>query len=202
MENKQKIAAIAASLHNKPNKGALFDIVEKLIASGEMEDNDLAILYRFFMPTVGRIKNPFHWLVKAHGNKDVRFYLNHVYSDGARLLSTDGHRLHVINEVKPAGWYDDNKVLVHEPSWAKYPDIEKIMPTGNREEIKLSEIEINVLDEKTTVYLMSNEAGMNKKYVDEACALSDDHTIIFFPERRMLKVAYDNGFALVMGMRR
>ena len=126
----QRIAALAAEIDRKPNKAQAFDIVLNVIESYGATDDQLAKLYAFFMPPITKIKSPFHWLVKARGDKDVRYYLNHVYSDGKRLISTDGHRAHVFNEKRPAGWYDDNEQLVHKPDWATYPDIDSVLPCG------------------------------------------------------------------------
>ena len=205
MSNKRHIAEIAANFHKKPSKADIFSAIEHLIEAADIENprnnERLAKLYAFFMPPVTKIKGPFHWLVKARGNKDVRYYLNYVYSDGKRLISTDGHRAHVVyGNERPAGWYDDNEQLAHDPDWATYPNIDAVLPCkGSSFTLDIKKLPIHTVDLKTHLYVMSDGFGMNKKYIDEACGLSPEYKLIYFKKSQRCKVLYDNAEAVIMG---
>ena len=204
MENvTQRIARKAANLDRKPIKSAAFDIVLSIIESYGATDEQLAQLYAFFLPPVAKIKGPFDWLVKARGNKDFRYYLNHVYSDGKRLISTTGHRAHVVlNDARLAGWYDDNEQIIHPLGWATYPDIDTVLPCeGLGLELNIKDLAIHPVDLKTSLYVMPAGWGMNKKYIDEACGLSPDYTLVYFAESQRCKVFYDNAEAVIMARR-
>ncbi|MCK4870783.1 MAG: hypothetical protein KAS93_06710 [Gammaproteobacteria bacterium] len=198
----QRIARKAANLSRKPNKPAAFDIVLSIIESYGATDEQLADLYAFFLPPVTKIKSPFHWLVRARGDKDVRYYLNHVYSDGKKTMATDGHRAHVINEKRPAGWYDDNDQIIQDPAWATYPDVMAVLPCkGVGITLKIKELPIHTVSDKVFLYVMPDGFGMNKKYVDEACGLSPDYVLTYFTDSTRCRVVYDNAEAVIMGRR-
>lgn len=76
-------------------------------------------------------KNDADWIQLAVPVKDVRYYLNEAYSDGARLMGTDGHRLHITTGItRPAGWYDkggQRLALADDESW-EYPDVDRVIP--------------------------------------------------------------------------
>ena len=97
MSNTTQIATLASMLGRKPSKEQLFAVVKNAIETDFVTEADWAKLYAYFLPSVTKIKSPFDWCVKAHSNKDARYYLNHVYADGERTIATDGHRLHVLN---------------------------------------------------------------------------------------------------------
>ena len=198
-DSKQRIARLAANLSKKPNKTYAFNVVLDIIESYGATDAQLASLYAFFLPPVTKIKGPFDWLIKARSEKDVRYYLNHVYSDGERTMATDGHRLHVINEKRKPGWYDDNDQLIHDPEWAKYPNVDQVLPcSGSSFTLKVKDLPIHTVDLKTQLYVMPDGWGMNKKYIDEACGLSPDHKVIYFKDSQKCKVIYDDAEAVIM----
>jgi len=199
------VYTLAAQLPKKPNKAECFDLVNLLIETGEKPtDEVLAILYAFFMPTITSVKTPFEWLVKARAKKDVRYYLNHVYNDGKRFISTDGHRLHIVKDAREPGWYDDKQRYIHSADWAKYPNVDSII-TG------LKDTAYDLIDFKTlqvkkigelTVYDMPDGTGINIKYLKEALSLSDDYEIKYYPSHQKLQVIHSNGAkAIVMGIR-
>jgi len=201
-DSTQRIAQLAANLSKKPNKTYAFNVVLDIIENYGATDTQLASLYAFFLPPITKIKSPFDWLVKARGNRDVRYYLNHVYSDGERTMATDGSRLHVINEKRTAGWYDDNEQLVHNEDWARYPDVDQVLPcSGSSFTLKVKDLPIHTVDLKTHLYVMPDGWGMNKQYIDEACGLSSDHSVIYFTDSQKCKVIYDNGEAVIMARR-
>lgn len=92
--------------------------------------------YRYLLvsmkPATGKAgKNDAAWVHLAVGVKDIRYYLNWDYSDGKRLMATDGHRLHIATGItRPAGWYDKGGqmlTLADEEGW-EYPDVDRIIP--------------------------------------------------------------------------
>lgn len=87
--------------------------------------------------------------VAAAVSKDhTREALTHVYSDGTRIMATDGHRLHVYTPDEgclPAGYYDllkKTKTEVHLNSVELdlvYPDVDRVIPkAGNMIDISCS----------------------------------------------------------------
>ena len=198
----QTIATAASRLRKKPSKVEAFEIVESAaISEGRMSEEQLAVLYVFFMPTITKIKSPFHWCVKAKGKKDVRYYLNHVYSDGVRTMATDGHRLHVINEVREKGWYDNNDQLIHQDGYANYPDMDRVIPSGKGFTLlNFDDLSVN-RSRGTDVYLMPDGHGINIKHMKEALALSNNPVLKYFTTEQRLLIEHDNGFAVVMAIR-
>lgn len=92
--------------------------------------------YRYLLaamkPATGKAgKNDAAWAHLAVGVNDIRYYLNWAYSDGKRLMATDGHRLHIATGItRPAGWYDkggQRLALADEEGW-EYPDVDRIIP--------------------------------------------------------------------------
>ena len=83
------------------------------------------------LPTAKAGKNDADWVHLAVAVKDIRYYLNWDYSDGTRLMATDGHRLHIATGIqRPAGWYDKGGQRLDETAtegW-EYPDVDRIIP--------------------------------------------------------------------------
>ncbi|MCK5020277.1 MAG: hypothetical protein KAS32_24775, partial [Candidatus Peribacteraceae bacterium] len=104
-----EIASMAYQLKVK-RKDVFYKLIN-LLAEGTEDpvnnDDFLATIYAYFLPPVSaKSKTPDLWVAKAMA-KDVRYYLNFVYSDGERLMATDGHRLHVlITDKYEPGYYD------------------------------------------------------------------------------------------------
>lgn len=128
-----------ANKQKKINKATAFQIINDISAGKHEGDEisispvELAALYSFFMPPVPRKpKTPEEWVALAMPKNDVRFYLNYLYSDGNRLMATDGTRLHVYKTEKyPAGFYDAamNSVAVD----GTYPQIDQVIPSNVKE---------------------------------------------------------------------
>ena len=82
-------------------------------ASGQTDTalapEDWQRLLLFFGPKApAKAKTAAEWVAKAVGKKDKRDYLNYLYSDGSRLIATDGHRVHLsafTDGEFPAGYY-------------------------------------------------------------------------------------------------
>jgi hypothetical protein len=72
--------------------------------------------------------SPFKLASLFRAKKDVRYYLNAIYSDGENLIASDGHAIIKINHTVPAGWYHDNGI-VNPDMDAKFPDFMRVYNT-------------------------------------------------------------------------
>lgn len=76
------------------------------------------------------------FVAAAASGDHTREALTYVYSDGGRIMATDGHRLHVYapEECLPAGYYEiirKTKTEVHLNSVELdlvYPDVDRVIP--------------------------------------------------------------------------
>ena len=104
-----EIAQLADTLpKSEYNKKAIYyTFREALRNNGQFDKAGLASLYAYFMPSLpAKPKTSEQWVAMAMANKDVRYYLNYIYSDGNRIMATDGHRLHIVNKSVAQGFYD------------------------------------------------------------------------------------------------
>jgi hypothetical protein len=127
--NINEIATLANNLSTKTKKREAFDVVLQAIdQGGQIDSNELAKLYQYFTPPIPKKPTtPEQWVALAMAKNDIRYYLNHIYSDGGRLMATDGHRLHVYKTNKyPVGFYDQNMNLIEVD--ATYPQIDRVIP--------------------------------------------------------------------------
>jgi len=74
--------------------------------------------------------SPFKLASLFRAKKDVRYYLNAIYSDGEKLLASDGHTLIRINHTVPKGFYHDNGI-VNSDIEAVFPDFMRVYNTKN-----------------------------------------------------------------------
>jgi len=83
---------------------------------------------------MGKItKKDFKWLNKAVSTDDGRFNLSKVYCDGKNLVSTDGHRLHILNgvgKIFEVGHYNKNNKKV-KFDWS-FPDYHMVIPDKSK----------------------------------------------------------------------
>jgi len=129
----------------KASKKDAYATVCNLIEGMKLTEPDLAALYSYFMPVAPAVcKTPEQWVARAMGDRDVRAYLNYVYSDGERIVATDGHRMHSWKTDKyPAGYYD--KMMNPVDVEYKYPDVGRVIPKRCRQD-RRSEFEIGDLE--------------------------------------------------------
>lgn len=190
--------ATLASKSKKPNKQAAFDKLIELCETYDISATDAAPLYSYFMPPIPATpKTPEQWVAKARGKKDVRFYLNFMYSDGNNLIATDGHRLHMIPTNLEQGYYDDqiNKL----DDQGRFPDVSVFFVDGKDRIINIKRMEVS-LYKGLEVYLFPEDLKVNKRYVDEMrgdathflCKIINDRVIAELPGNRS---------AVVMGVR-
>ena len=134
----QNIPSIAANV-KKPTKRQAFDLVKELIyKAGDLDDNprlqaDYARLYSYFLPPVPtKAKTPELWVSKAMAKNNARGYLRFLYSDGKRLIATNGHYLHLCPTTLAEGFY--NTELEPVGDQGKYPDIDRVIPSVPRQD--------------------------------------------------------------------
>lgn len=156
------IATRAANLPHKVKKADAFARVKEL-AEKPADLDTLAHLYAYFLPPLpAKAKDPAVWVARAKGVNDVRHYLNYLYSDGNRLIATDGHRLHLMPTNLPAGFYDKARNPVDVD--AKYPDVDRIIP-------KLDQGTPHKLEDLAGLPVRTSEVGARGQYTIHAYEL-------------------------------
>jgi hypothetical protein len=204
-----EIATLARDIRAK--KQDCYNIVIKLIEGREATDLDLAELYQFFMPpTPAKPKTDIHWLLKAKANKDIRNYLNYLYSDGSRLYATDGHRLHILMDANhPAGFYDSelNKLDID----YKYPDIDRVIPHHQtQKDMRVVDLQAYEVRNIEGVNSPSYEAGkvgkawISRPYLDAAISRFDKSRpvrVSYGGEHEAIKFLQGDLVAVVMPVR-
>jgi len=210
--NINKIAAKADALRNKDaTKAICFNLV-KWAASheGVMVEEDLARLYRYFMPTSpAKPKTDWSWVALAAGKKDVRFYLNYIYSDGKRLMATDGSRLHLVKTDKyEPGYYDRAGTKIHDIDWHTYPNVDRVIPNEELLDAKVafSELEMSVTPKASAPYdhvYYFGDTCVCSAYLKEAVLGFNHNTIEYKDHDNGLAVMIhdDNKIAIVMPIR-
>jgi len=170
---------IARLAHNLKVKKS--DIYTALLIAidngGTFSDHDLSKLYKYFLPALpAKPKTPEQWVAMAIAKNDPHKHLSYVYSDGKRIIATDGHRAHIFyTNTYTAGFYNRAMVKVHDVDWAKYPDIDKITKGVDFDtELQLSDMPIQSLEmggRSVPYYLLPGEGrpqGLNCTYLDTA----------------------------------
>jgi hypothetical protein len=126
------VAQCAASL-GKTSKKEAFDHLQQMIerATNDEEILALAFLYNQFQPALPtKPKTSFQWVAKAMPKKDIRFYLNYVYTDSNYIVATDGNRLHLTkNHQGLSGYYNKNMHSVKVDH--NYPNYERAIDLDN-----------------------------------------------------------------------
>jgi hypothetical protein len=67
------------------------------------------------------LDGPFLLAAKFMAKKDVRYYLNYIYSDGNTLTASTSHVLIQVNHKCEPGFYDQLGNLVEPPEFCKIP---------------------------------------------------------------------------------
>jgi hypothetical protein len=206
----------------KKNEG-FYNINQLIDAYNNHDDNAaeaaLVALYSFFSESVKKMKeyNPFQWTAMAIGQKDIRSFLNYVYSDGSNLIGTDGCRMHVVPYMDyPAGYYDSNMVKIDKTD--QYPDWEKVMVDTAAAgvmfypNINLREMPIINKGQNFEVYELPDGLLVNCKYLDQAVQMLDDKNVIdYYVEfsgtngdepYKMLLVGNDGQRAVIMPVKK
>lgn len=171
-----KLANTAAK-QKKPNKKEAQDILRTLADKHPESLEALSHLYTYFMPPAPKkAKTAWEWITLAMGYKDRREELNYVYVNERHIVSTDGHRLHLMpnNDGLEPGFYLANGDKVHDPDYRRYPDYERIIPNKSRMVAEqISEAPERVEIGNVHVYRMpwTEEYGLNAQYLEAALML-------------------------------
>ena len=170
--------ATAANTRRKGNKAntfiALLDLIglsypvgpDTPISPDEVEA--LADLYAFFLPA--RVKDPktsAQWVAQAIDPHQIRAGLKYMYADGAVLVATDNHRLHMAtytDRLYAVGFYDrEGQAVSHE---AVFPDYLRVIPT---ETSKVDLPEFFQLSFFGGIHFYKiGQHGYNRQYIDSA----------------------------------
>jgi len=109
-------------------------------------------LLKYFLPASPAVpKTPEQWCAKAvAGKNDVRYYLRYLYSDGSRLVGTDGHRMHLTSTDWAEGFYCP-KTGARVDIDAKYPDIGHVLnfERPNLQTVVMADLETKLLPPPT-----------------------------------------------------
>lgn len=185
MTKKIDIITMAANLH-KPTKAEILALIRDIIDSDNytLNDRETAELFSYFIPaTPQRAKTPQQWVARAAAAKDIRNYLNFVYSDGERLIATDGHRLHWIEtEEYPKGYYIPSTLDAITCN-DTYPDIDRVIPATyakDCQQCKLSEFKVIDTGKHGLAYKLPNDTYVNKKYL-AAVYNRDAEMLLYLP---------------------
>jgi len=114
----------------KESKNTNYQNVLDLANGEQLSDSQISELLRYFAPKAPKTpKTLFDWVSQAVAKKDVRPYLNYVYSDGERIIGCNGHVL----LVAPTGQYGKGyycpKTKNHVESINyNYPEIDRLLP--------------------------------------------------------------------------
>lgn len=197
-------AATRATAMKKPNKKEAHEIVRELISKGALTGHEAAALYAYFMPSVpARPKTPEQWVARAVAVNDVRAYLKYLYSDGKRLIASDGHRLHLCPTELPEGYYDTNLQPLDSKNMGKYPDVDRVTPKdGETHTVTAEQLQVEEFGKPVTyVYRLPHGVMVNKKYWDDAASHLETTTYLV-GESRAVRIDYEDGrLAVIMPLR-
>jgi hypothetical protein len=202
--NIDTIATLADKLpREQTKKAAIFALTNELARGHELTEHDIAMLYAYFTPnTPAKPKTDIQWLALALPKNDVRYYLNYIYSDGARIMATDGHRLHVVtNSEYDAGYYDKN--MNKAECNGKFPDIDKLIGDYPKS-MSISNMSIIDIGESRSFAQAYDhkDIRLDKKYIDQAAQYLNADSFKYKNGLSNVLIQSGNKMAVVMPMRK
>lgn len=209
----ESIATLSSRIARKPSKQLAQELIRELYRNPSLEDADrerLAALYCHFTPPQPKVaKTDWQWVALAMGKKDIRFYLNYVHVDERRIVATDGHRLHTIpnTENLAPGFYLANGDRVEDPSFAKYPDIDRAIPRGDSRtetRVTLTSLEVRQVSRGVYCYVIPLEqgsAGLDKRYLDAVVNGAKEATLLLGGSNDAVRIDYGARTAVIMPVR-
>jgi len=124
--------------YEKPNqrltKVKAYDLILSLTRGETLDNRQLSSLLVYFAPAAPKKpKTLFDWVKKATAKKDVRNYLNYVYSDGERIYASNGHIVLMVNTGQyDSGYYCPKTSIKDSTVDYQYPDISRcVVPRNN-----------------------------------------------------------------------
>lgn len=167
MTDLNAIATIAATFGKVSRKEGT-TALQTLIEESQLDPAAWATVYAAYVLSAAPAdKTGFGWIYSAVAAEDVRYYLNYAYADGKRVCGTDGHRLHVMPDSRPAGYYDKAGNLAQPLDYARYPDIDRVIPdTGTLHTATVAELELRETGKPGQhTYVLPTGHGINRKYL-------------------------------------
>jgi len=122
----------------------IISMIDRENGYNNLSSNILNVLHYLIQKQVGKeikarpITDPFKLASLFMGKKDVRYYLNYVYSDGIFLTASNGHIAAKIKHQCDPGYYDGAGNLQADVD-AKYPDFTKVISCETKQEVIISE---------------------------------------------------------------
>jgi len=201
--NINKVAQIADRMNKSEySKRAIYaSFREALNNGGQFDEIEMARLYAYFMPNIpAKPKTDEQWVALAMAKNDVRHYLQYIYSDGNRIMATDGHRLHIVHKSIETGFY--NKEMIKVEANARFPDVDRIIPKCDKH-MFLSEASLadHIYGGKTRPVYQINDITIDSAYLKQACSVFTDPVIQYTDEMSPVLIKDENKIAVVMPMR-
>lgn len=215
MTDINEIATIASRMYARTScTQDAINHIKTIMADDHYTAEFLAPIYAYMIrrdkaPSKKAATDSFAWVYSAVGKKYIHSSLTHTYSDGRRLIGTDGATLHVAYDVVlPAGWYDRNGVRLDDSvhKGGRYPEIDRVIPQDDLVtwDTAIGELELIVPEDKTpSVYKMPCGRLINAEYLRNAVAGVPDR----FEYRaqadtdRAIKIEYGQRVAVIMPVR-
>lgn len=215
-----RIAEITALLEDKIVKrmDAAQELQEAIACAADggairLSPYQAACLFKALTPKVKTKKGAFDfaWVFKATDAKGIRPFTHYAYSDGERLIATDGSRLHILHGAdKPKGFYDARGDLV-ETGGLVYPLIDHAVPspdamidyTVTPEYLIKNSVDIGGPAKYRWAYDLPSGHLVRKKYFDEAMNGRDLMTFYAsWDAERAIRIDSDDTTAVIMPVRR
>jgi len=206
------IIATKAIYNIKVNKKKAYEtLIEVINGNGKITDDQLAVFYSFFLSKSKKPVNKFDWLRSACGKTENwgRECLQYIYSDGKKLVSTDGHRMHIVYEKYPIGYYDRAGVKLA-TNFGEYPDIDKLIPQNNTKEfIFLNQQKHSINNGNGVPIVYIGGTWFNVKFIQEALCGENKMTLLYTVDAvkkggnplKAIRFETKYGDALVMAVR-
>lgn len=121
------------------NKAESYAMVQTLASGQVLSDYQIQSLLLYFAPPKSA-KTAISWLAGFVAKKDDREYFRYLYSDGVRLMASNGHILGWCPTELPVGYYCPKTGLpVAGMDGIRFPDVGRVIPEISRQgpEIRL-----------------------------------------------------------------
>lgn len=138
------------------NKKEAYELVQRLAKHETLLEHEIHGLLLYFAPPAKPAKSQFNWIASFVGVKDCREGLNYVYSDGLRIMATNGHILAWCPSELPKGYYCPKTGNVVEGVDYAYPDIDRVIPSipDNAETVALDKLPVQQESEESSVLVV------------------------------------------------
>lgn len=187
----------------------------KLITLNSKEINEIKSALAFFIKENQKKAfkkiakdDPFKLASNFMGIKDIRYYLNYIYSNGQNLIASNGHILISIDHKVNEGFYTKEGILTEFD--AKYPDFNKVFNQSFDEPININSGIEEQKTAKLTYVNYKNQKGIvqafDKIYIDKLKKLGVEKIQLFngsmfglyFESSEKEKLTYTG---IIMGLR-